>query len=250
MFGLTTRRLRAEVDAHLRTVRRLISTENLADGARRALSDEIDAHIATIRARQTAEDTFAAAPLAPITVHHSELWSLIDWTLWGSGMGDTFRQQLTDQFISALTVDQHQQALDLIRWWTEDRGRAPLGRRRYEDLNRRLTRALANVVRWRTAAHNERRTLTVLAEQLLDSTGRYPAAARATLGLPPAGPWERAVEGLNALVDAGESFHVEPDGHISNPVGDQHIEWDQTTKCWRLVHDEDDLDTAAMDGTR
>ena len=53
-------------------------------------------------------------------------------------------------------------------------------------------------------------------------------------------PWERAVAGLNALVDADISFHVEPDGHISGPFGDEHIEWDHDTSRWRLVHDDED----------
>ncbi len=36
-----------------------------------------------------------------------------------------------------------------------------------------------------------------------------------------ASPWERAVAGLNALVDADVIFHVEPDGHISAPFSDR-----------------------------
>ena len=57
-----------------------------------------------------------------------------------------------------------------------------------------------------------------------------------------ASPWERAVAGLNALVDADIAFHVEPDGHISNPFGDEHIEWDHDAARWRLVHDDEDDD--------
>ncbi|WP_431999266.1 hypothetical protein [Streptomyces sioyaensis] len=55
-------------------------------------------------------------------------------------------------------------------------------------------------------------------------------------------PWQRAVDGLNALAAAGIPVHVEPDGHISNPCGTEHIEWDRATERWRLVHDEDDAD--------
>ncbi|MFE3488338.1 hypothetical protein [Streptomyces griseus] len=53
-------------------------------------------------------------------------------------------------------------------------------------------------------------------------------------------PWERAVAGLNALVDADVVFHVEPDGHISAPFSDEHIEWDRKAKRWVLTHDEDE----------
>ncbi|MFD9834459.1 hypothetical protein [[Kitasatospora] papulosa] len=56
-------------------------------------------------------------------------------------------------------------------------------------------------------------------------------------------PWERAVAGLNALVDANIAFWIEPDGHISGPFGDEHIEWDHDTSRWRLVHDDEDAPT-------
>ncbi|MFJ6319670.1 hypothetical protein ACIQJW_26670 [Streptomyces californicus] len=51
-------------------------------------------------------------------------------------------------------------------------------------------------------------------------------------------PWERAVAGLNALADADIAFWIEPDGHISGPFGDEHIEWDQETSRWVLTRDE------------
>ncbi|MDW4900608.1 hypothetical protein RB625_19555 [Streptomyces californicus] len=52
-------------------------------------------------------------------------------------------------------------------------------------------------------------------------------------------PWERAVAGLNALVDADVVFHVEPDGHISAPFSDEHIEWDRKAKRWVLTRDDE-----------
>ncbi|WP_327335937.1 hypothetical protein OG384_04680 [Streptomyces sp. NBC_01324] len=55
-----------------------------------------------------------------------------------------------------------------------------------------------------------------------------------------ASPWERAVAGLNALVDADVAFWIEPDGHISGPFSDEHIEWDHDAARWVLTHDEDD----------
>ncbi|MFE2936694.1 hypothetical protein [Streptomyces sp. NPDC059278] len=55
-----------------------------------------------------------------------------------------------------------------------------------------------------------------------------------------ASPWERAVAGLNALVDADVIFHVEPDGHISAPFSDEHIEWDLKARRWVLTRDDED----------
>ncbi|MFC8625646.1 hypothetical protein [Streptomyces anulatus] len=230
-----------EIDAHLATIRRLRSNEALAADARRNLHDEVEAHLTSIRNALAAEHT--ATEQRPIE-HPDELWSLIDWTLWGSGMGDTFREHLADTFLQAITPEDHAQALELIRWWTEDRGREPLGRRRYEDLKRRLHRALANVVRWRTEAHRARCEARLLAEQLLTATSGQSTAARKTLDLPENGPWERALDGLNALVDAGVPVHIEPDGHIANSSGDEHIEWDRGAGRWRLVHDDEETPVA------
>lgn len=56
---------------------------------------------------------------------------------------------------------------------------------------------------------------------------------------PETSPWQRAVDGLNALVDADIPVHIEPDGHISNPCGDEHIEWNRETSRWQLVVDEE-----------
>ncbi|EGE40857.1 hypothetical protein GTY83_07350 [Streptomyces sp. SID4928] len=58
-------------------------------------------------------------------------------------------------------------------------------------------------------------------------------------GAEPPSPWDRAVAGLNALVDADVIFHVEPDGHISAPFSDEHIEWDLKAKRWVLTRDDD-----------
>ncbi|NEC43259.1 hypothetical protein [Streptomyces sp. SID8016] len=253
MFGLTTtRRLRTEQHKNLGLQTRLGLLQGMHQGeaaarhrAEQDFRDEVEAHLTSIRTALTAEQ---AAAEDRTVQHPDELWSLIDWTLWGSGMGDTFREHLADTFIQAITPEDHAQALELIRWWTEDRGREPLGRRRYEDLKRRLHRALANVVRWRTEAHRARREARLLAEQLLNATSGQSTAARQTLGLPETGPWERAVDGLNCLIDARIPFHIEPDGHISNPSGDEHIEWDREANRWRLVHDETSV-TITIDDT-
>lgn len=68
------------------------------------------------------------------------------------------------------------------------------------------------------------------------------AASGSTAGdeQPETSPWQRAVDGLNALADSGVPFHIEPDGHISNPFGDEHIEWDRAAERWRLVLDDEE----------
>ncbi|MEU3219986.1 hypothetical protein [Streptomyces sp. NPDC006971] len=59
-------------------------------------------------------------------------------------------------------------------------------------------------------------------------------------------PWQQAVAGLNALVDADVIFHVEPDGHISAPFSDEHIEWDLQARRWVLTHDDEDESAPAL----
>lgn len=75
-----------------------------------------------------------------------------------------------------------------------------------------------------------------------------PHARVAELETADGSPWQRAVAGLNALVDADVAFHVEPDGRISGPFGDEHIEWDQDASRWRLVQDDDDETVPALSG--
>ncbi|MGW7196624.1 hypothetical protein [Streptomyces chryseus] len=264
MFGLTTiRRLRQEIDAHLGTIRLLDTAERLTVQAysqviteqARAEQDHLHFRARLTRALRACARYRTQLPRPHAVQHPDELWSLIDWSLWGSGMGDTFRERLADQFLAAITTEQHDQALRLIQAWT-DSGHSPLGRRRYEDQQRRLHRALRSVAYWRAQAaaeHREaqrrtaskdHRVIQVLAEQLLTATSGHSPAARHALGLPKHGAWQRAVEGLNALVDAGEVFHIEPDGHISNPSGDEHIEWDRAANRWHLAHGDQEAEAA------
>lgn len=97
-------------------------------------------------------------------------------------------------------------------------------------MNARRINAAAGVV---LAAQKQRNTATGIAAAL-EAAGLLQSPESAS------SPWERAVAGLNALVDAGVAFHVEPDGHISTPFSDEHIEWDLKAKRWVLTHDEDE----------
>lgn len=75
-------------------------------------------------------------------------------------------------------------------------------------------------------------------EELAKYVGKEPTAGDEQ---PETSPWQRAVDGLNALAESGVPFHIEPDGHISNPFGDEHIEWDRAAERWRLVLDDEEV---------
>lgn len=160
----------------------------LAAIQRANLNNALDQAYSERMARLKAEAELASAKSAPVpvVVEHTELWNLIDWSLWGSGMGDVFREQLADQFIAAITPEQHDQALRLMHAW-EDAGHWPTGRRGYEDHQRRLRRALRAVAAERAQSAAYRRTIRQLTDQLLDATGYQGEpllpAAQALLGI-------------------------------------------------------------------
>ncbi|MFJ4637518.1 hypothetical protein ACIP69_18075 [Streptomyces hygroscopicus] len=134
---------------------------------------------------------------------------------------------------------------------------------RDNDLRTRLVNALGNASKthpctcgstiWSTCYHqgalsnDERRADAILAALGDDQNEPLEQARRIAVELEnqvarltSADPWQRAVDGLNALAEAGIGFWIEPDGHISNPLGDEHIEYDRETERWQLVHDEED----------
>lgn len=98
----------------------------------------------------------------------------------------------------------------------------------------RIAQLLARCAQYRTHLRHERGTVRVLAEQLLDATSGRNPAARAALGLATTTPWERAVEGLNALVDAGVAVDR---SSILRLDGPERIEWDYMARRWHLVTD-------------
>lgn len=97
-------------------------------------------------------------------------------------------------------------------------------------MNARRVSAAAGVI---CAAQKRRQTAAGIAAAL-EAAGLLQSPESAV------SPWERAVAGLNALVDADIAFWIEPDGHISGPFGDEHIEWDHDASRWILTHDEDE----------
>lgn len=62
----------------------------------------------------TIEEALAALGPAPEEEPaHGPLWSLLDWSLWGAGMGDLFREAMADRMVAAIPADgvEHAEAL-------------------------------------------------------------------------------------------------------------------------------------------
>jgi hypothetical protein len=68
-------------------------------------------------------------------IERDEFWSLLDWSMWGSGFGDTLREPIADAMVAAISEQQHADALRIMEWWEKDKGKVPVGRRAYETLN-------------------------------------------------------------------------------------------------------------------
>lgn len=114
-----------------RTVTHDAAVAEIRAAARRLESPALEARVlAALDWRADCE----AVPRPPV---RGELWSLLDWTFWGSGMGDLFREALADTMLAALSPEQRAQAEALMQGW-HDSGRQPLGRRRYEELEAEL----------------------------------------------------------------------------------------------------------------
>jgi hypothetical protein len=52
----------------------------------------------------------------------TELWQVLDWSLWGNGLGDVLREAIADKAVAALTDEQREQAEACIKQWHILRG--------------------------------------------------------------------------------------------------------------------------------
>lgn len=84
----------------------------------------------------------AASPAVPQARERGELWNILDWSLWGNGMADTFRDPLADKMIAALTDAEYEQATALIERWKRLRGDQAY-RKLYEDQRAEIERLKA-----------------------------------------------------------------------------------------------------------
>ncbi|MFE2912856.1 hypothetical protein [Kitasatospora indigofera] len=94
------------------------------------------------------------APAEPI---RDELSRHLDWSFWGTGMADTFREPLAESMLAGITPEQRQQANDLITRWRDHR--EFVGRDLYEAQKAELDAARAELAATVEAGH-------LLAEQV------------------------------------------------------------------------------------
>lgn len=152
------------------------------------------------------------------------------------GLTTTARLRASENKLAAKTYTLKTARAALTDAYSEIINERAQAERDHAAYNRRLVRALRSLAHWRAEAARERRIVTRLAGQLLDATSGQNAAARKALGLPVLTPWDRAVDGLNALTEAGITCHSEPSGDLANSEGPERITWDRENGCWALIH--------------
>jgi hypothetical protein len=73
-------------------------------------ADLIAKTMRAIDARVAEQGAEAPCGVAERTTEHGPLWSLLDWSFWGAGMADTFREPLADAMIAAIPAETVNQA--------------------------------------------------------------------------------------------------------------------------------------------
>lgn len=58
----------------------------------------------------------------PTEARETELWQVLDWSLWGNGLADVLRFPMADVMVAALSEEQREQAEACIKAWHERRG--------------------------------------------------------------------------------------------------------------------------------
>ncbi|MGW2520495.1 hypothetical protein ACWC09_26470 [Streptomyces sp. NPDC001617] len=188
---------------------RLAKRQNLVPGFEYRIAQRVTTIV--VGPADAAESTADPEPR-----ERGELWSLLDWTFWGSGMGDVFREPLADTMLAAITPEQLETAQRLMQAW-HDSGRQPLGRRRYEELTTQLKEAqeqAAELERIRAAVTEGKysglgRPLTASDAQVAHEVTRKELAGALDAGLHL--NWKQLVEAAQRSHDANAAWAADVD---------------------------------------
>lgn len=70
------------------------------------------------------------------------LWTMLDWALWGHGVGDELRERAATLMVDALPAPMRVQLVGLFEWWRGRRGGVPS--QPYEELRAELAEVRAD----------------------------------------------------------------------------------------------------------
>ncbi|MFE2712282.1 hypothetical protein ACFXKI_09895 [Streptomyces mirabilis] len=89
------------------------------------------------------------SPAEPVRAH-GPLWSLLDWSFWGAGMGDVFREPLADTMLAAIPVETVTQAEGIMADFIERRKIEKTGVTVWQEQRDELAAALARIAELET----------------------------------------------------------------------------------------------------
>ncbi len=121
----------------------------------------------------------AAEPQEP---RRGPLWSLLEWSLWGAGMGDVFRLPLADTMLAAVSPETQAQAEQIMADFIERRKIEKTGVTVYQEQRDELERLRSEVAALRAERHSTNESLSEAAEQLRADRDRISELEAAAYG--------------------------------------------------------------------
>jgi hypothetical protein len=117
---------------------------------------------------KTVEEAVAALGPLPESQEsgHGPLWSLLDWSFWGAGMGDIFREALADRMVAAIPAQGVEHAEAIMAEFIRRRQIEKTGVTVYQEQRDELERLRARVAELEALATADRAEILAEAELL------------------------------------------------------------------------------------
>lgn len=113
----------------------------------------------------------ARKPLETEPPAHGKLWSLLDWSFWGAGMGDVFRMPLADAMLAAVPPETIAQAEQIMAEFIERRNIEKTGVTVYQEQRDELEQLRARVAELEEQREHRRVRLVAVEADLLEMRG-------------------------------------------------------------------------------
>jgi len=143
------------------------------------------------------------------------LWSLLDWSLWGAGMGDTFREPLADAMLAGVSAETRAQAEQVMADFIERRKIEKTGVTVWQEQRDELARLRGEVAALRAERHTTNEALSDAAVGLREREASPLTVFRAS--------HDSIVMGLYTTREAARQ-HCETLIHREEPFA-QQIDW-------------------------
>ncbi|WP_354643905.1 hypothetical protein [Kitasatospora camelliae] len=140
---MTDQQIGEELKPLADTIRNAIQTRFILGDPIDRLVAEITIAVGVFMGPIVRAELASRAPQAAAEQVHDELWRHLDWSFWGTGMADVFREPLAESMLAGITPEQRQQANELITRWRDHR--KFVGRDTYEAQKAEIERLRAQL---------------------------------------------------------------------------------------------------------